>query len=247
MGLIKTEALLLKKVNFRDSSTIIQFYTRDEGRVSIIAKGSRQIKSQYRGYLEPLTHLSIIYYDKPTREIQTLGKVDMIQNFVKDSRNVVATYHGLAILELINKMVHHNEENQKLFQLTIHSLQYIDRYSEESNIGLIVFLLHAIKTLGYQIDFEHCQFCGHELRSFYFEENNPQPVCAHCAGRHYDNITGEQLNWLRVINALNTGHPFQKIMEIKGNGKIINFLLCYAGMYFDFYPKLNSLELLRYF
>lgn len=246
MSIIKTEALLLKKINFQDSSHIIHFYTREEGKISVIAKGARQIKSQYRGYLEPLNHLSIIYYEKSTREVQILSKVDLIKNFLPDTNDMKSYYLGLAILESLDKLVHHNEENEKLFDMTINVLHFMDRNPGQSDIGFILFLLGAIKFLGYQIDFQHCQYCGRELQGFYFDEKNPQPLCYHCSNPDFETITGHQLTWLRYIDSLNLLQSFKQIKSVEKSGEIIEFLLLYAGMYFDFYPKLHSLELLKY-
>jgi len=246
MTLIKTQALLLKKINFQDSSTIIHFYTREHGKISIIAKGSRQIKSQFRGYLEPLNFLNIIYYYKPTREIQTLSKVDMLQNFVSNLNDIRANYISLAILELIDKLVHHNEENQRLFDMTINTLKYIDQNPNMSDLGLILFLLGAIKTLGYRIDLNNCHFCGADLNRFFFDEKNPQPVCYNCSSKYFDEISADQLVWLKYIDNIDLLNPLKPIKSVEKSSIIVDFLLFYAGIYFDFYPKLNSLEMLKY-
>lgn len=246
MTIIKTQALLLKKINFQDSSTIINFYTREQGKVSVIAKGSRRMKSQFRGYLEPLNFLDIIYYNKPTREIQILTKVDLLQNFVSNLNDIRANYNSLAILELIDKLVHHNEENQRLFDMTINTLKYIDNNPDRSDFGLILFLLGAIKTLGYRIDLNNCHFCGVDLKKLYYDEKNPQPVCFNCSSRYFDEINADQLVWLKYIDNIDLLNPIKSIKVVEKSAGIVDFLLFYAGIYFDFYPKLNSLEMLKY-
>ena len=247
MTLIKTEALLLKKINFRDASNIIHFYTREHGRISVIAKGAREMKSQFRGYLEPLNHLSIIYYDKDTREIQTLSKVDLLQQFISNPKEIVANSYGNAIMETIDKIVQHNEESEHLFDMTINLLRFIDKQPEKAEIGFILFLFAAIKLLGYHIDLSRCHFCGEEFSRFYFHENNPQPHCEHCAGKYFDQISYHQLSWLRKADFLDFNKPILATPVLENPAIMKNFLLNYAGTHFDFYPKLHSLELLKYF
>lgn len=237
---------MLKKINFQDSSTIIHFFTREQGKIAVIAKGSRQLKSQFRGYLEPLNLLDIIYYEKSTRDVQTLSKADLIKNFVVNLKDIQATYFSLAILEVLDKIIHQNEENQALFDLTVKALKYIDKNSSEPETGFIVFLFGAIKILGYRMDLNHCNFCGRDLKNFYFDMKVPQPVCFNCSYHHFEEITADQLVWLKSVDNLDFVQEIPPIKQSQKSARIVAFLLAYAGMYFDFQPKLNSLEMLKY-
>ncbi len=246
MSLIKTDALLLKKIKFKNSSYIIQFYTREAGKVSVIGKGAQQMKSQFRGYLEPLNHLSIIYYHKASRDIQTLAKTDLVYNFIKNIDDIVANYYCQAILESLTKMVHHNEENQRLFDFTLKSLHYIDNNPNQPIIGLILFLLWGIKTLGYRIEFDHCHYCDRPLEEFYYDKQDPQPVCHSCHGNHYEKISARHRHWLHAVDLLDPREPINTIQTINAADDVLKFLLTYAGIYFDFNPNLNSLNLMKY-
>ena len=246
MSIVKTEALLLKKIKFQDSSNIIRFYTKEQGKISVIAKGARQVKSQFRGYLEPLNHLSIIYYNKPTRDIQLLSKVDLIHTFINNPQDLTANSYGNGILETIDKLVHHNEETQKLFEMAINILKFIDQNPAQAKEAFLLFLLKSISFLGYGINFDNCAHCEKQLEYFYFDENNPLPVCLHCAGKYFQRISPQQLSWLKKTDSLAINPLFTQIALPPESDKIIDFLISYAGMHFDFYPKFNSLELLKY-
>jgi len=247
MALITTDAFLLKKINFRDSSNIIHFYTREQGKISVIAKGARQLKSQFRGYLEPLNLLTIIYYEKDTREIQTLSKVDLKKNYLSKQKDMVAVSYGMAILETLDKMVHHNEENEQLFGITVNILNFLDSNYKEAETAYILFLLGAIKLLGYHVDFSACHMCGAELFSFHFDRNHPQPLCPDCSAKNADFVTGGQLAWLRKADNLDLQKPILTKLSAPNSAIISDFLLNYAGMHFDFLPTLHSLELIKYF
>ncbi|HQU71220.1 MAG TPA: recombination protein O N-terminal domain-containing protein, partial [Calditrichia bacterium] len=51
---LKTEALILGALRWRESSKIVHLYTRELGAVSVIAKGALRPKSPFRGALEAL-------------------------------------------------------------------------------------------------------------------------------------------------------------------------------------------------
>ena len=45
--IIKTEAVVLSKLNYGDSSSIASLFTEDFGKLSVIVKGARSPKSKY--------------------------------------------------------------------------------------------------------------------------------------------------------------------------------------------------------
>ena len=78
MAILRTEAVVMKGWKLGETSKILSLFTRDFGKVKVVAKGGRGSKSKFKGCLEPLTHLRIFYYDKRTRDLQLLSQADLI-------------------------------------------------------------------------------------------------------------------------------------------------------------------------
>ena len=76
--IITTEAIILHSRKYSDTSKILVAFTRDEGKVSLIAKGARNPKSKFGGCLEPLSFSSLTIYKKANKELHTLGKAEII-------------------------------------------------------------------------------------------------------------------------------------------------------------------------
>ena len=81
MALIKTEAVVLRTRKQGETSKILSLYTKNFGKISVIAKGARSIKSKYLGALETLNYISIIIYRKEQRSLQYLREADIIHSF----------------------------------------------------------------------------------------------------------------------------------------------------------------------
>ena len=79
--IIKTEAIVLNKINYGDTSMIASFYTREFGRMSGILKGGRSSKSRIGSAVNPLNHIEIVFYKKDTREIQLVSGASIISHF----------------------------------------------------------------------------------------------------------------------------------------------------------------------
>jgi DNA repair protein RecO (recombination protein O) len=57
--IVKTEAVVLNKIDYRDTSVIASLYTEDFGKISAIIKGGRSSKSKTGRIVDPLNHLRI--------------------------------------------------------------------------------------------------------------------------------------------------------------------------------------------
>ena len=88
MSLQKSEAIILKTQRLGETSKILTLYSRKFGKMKVVAKGSRGLKSRFFGTLEPLNHIAIVYYFKETRELQLLSQADIIHAFVNLKDNL---------------------------------------------------------------------------------------------------------------------------------------------------------------
>ena len=66
--IIKTEAIVLNKINYGDTSMIASLYTKDHGKISAILKGGRSSKSKIGAVVNPANYLEIVIYKKDTRQ-----------------------------------------------------------------------------------------------------------------------------------------------------------------------------------
>lgn len=79
--IIKTEAIVLNKIKYGDTSMIATLYTKDFGKLSGIIKGGRSSKSKIGSAVDQLNHLEIILYKKDTREVQLISNASIISHF----------------------------------------------------------------------------------------------------------------------------------------------------------------------
>jgi DNA repair protein RecO (recombination protein O) len=70
----KTKGIVLRRFNLNEADQIVTVLTEDEGKVSLLAKGSRRLKSKFCGRLEPFYHVSLNYFQG--RELGHLDEAD---------------------------------------------------------------------------------------------------------------------------------------------------------------------------
>lgn len=198
--IIKTEAVVLSKINYGDSSSIVSLYSETDGKFSAIIKGGRTPKSKIGKVVDPLNHIQIIFYKKNTREVQILTSADLISHFGTIKQNLEALKYSLAILELIKNLTLEDEPNKKLYKGLIKILNHFENEKENPAVLFGRFLLFFISELGYDLAISKCAICG--------KDNKPNGnlgfdlkigfVCNECLQSHsgLEYISAELFNYL---------------------------------------------------
>ncbi|MCU7494239.1 MAG: DNA repair protein RecO [Ignavibacteria bacterium] len=183
--IIKTEAVVLSKMNYRESSTIATFYTKDLGRISGIIKGARQPKSPVGHKIDSFNHLQIVMYKKTGRDMQLISQAELISYFPRIKEDLQKLKYASAVLELTLALTVEEEANQKLFRGLVKMLSLFESSERKPGILLIKFIVFLLKESGFEIQFDQCSICGNPITmgasgySFNFERGIVCPSCRH--------------------------------------------------------------------
>ena len=74
----KAEALVLRGVDFSETSRIITFLSPERGLLTCIAKGVRRKGSPLASVLDTFNHVELVYYWKEGRGVHTLGEASLL-------------------------------------------------------------------------------------------------------------------------------------------------------------------------
>jgi len=143
-------AYILQHKSFRETSLLLEVFTRDYGIVSILAKGVRKEKSKTAGLLLPFSLLSLSYLDK--NELKVLTHVEYLNRYPLQR---LGLYCGFYVNELLQKFLHKHDPHPLLFdyyQVCLQSL-LVDESVEQA---LRYFELDMLEQAGYavQLDIE---------------------------------------------------------------------------------------------
>lgn len=186
MSIEKTEAIVLKSVNYRDTSKIVTFYTRRYGKMSAIAKGARNPKSRFGSLFQPLNYLQIVFYRRENRALQYVSSSDFVKYFKSLTADVHRFSVSMSLIEIVNRVMHDEEENEPVFSLLVNSLDILDDRETSPHNVFVHFGLHLAVDLGFTPNFESCLICRKvidlekERRICYVIEKGG-PLCERCS------------------------------------------------------------------
>lgn len=156
--LVSTEAIVLRSRKHGETSKIVTLYSREYGKVDVIAKGARDIKSKFGGALEAFTESRIVFYKKEKAEasLYLLSKAEPVRSNAKLLESLEKIEAATAIAELLNRSMHDEEKHPALYELTSVVLKAMTESPEEVAGGplLIYYYFHFCQLLGFAIQFD---------------------------------------------------------------------------------------------
>lgn len=167
-------AYILHQRAFRDTSQILEVFTKDYGRMSIMSRGSRGQKSRLKGVLQPFRSLIIAWSGRG--EMPTLVSAEpAVQTSVFFQGKSLAC--ALYVNELLMYLTYKHDVHQKLFSQYHHTINRLFE-AEKLEQELRCFELNLLDHLGVLVDLSRDSNTGERLKEnseYYFQIE--QGVC----------------------------------------------------------------------
>lgn len=214
----KADAIILSSKKYRETSKILTLYTKEFGRLNMVAKGSRAKNNKFGGSLETLSHVSVVFYSYPQRDYQYITQ-SSINNYYKHIHDDInKTMTAMSISEIVYNTMHPNDPNHAIFNLLIDTFNALEAEKNDFLKYLVYFQIHYAHLLGYMPDFSSCNLCGAGIESdsmcdsIYFNIDSSSLLCEVCSKktivplRKSSHGAGKIINKFYSINAakLNT-------------------------------------------
>lgn len=232
--LIKTNAIVLSKIKYRDNDLIVKCYTKNRGVVSYLLRGVLKSGKQSSkvAYYQLLSQLQIEENYKPKQSLQFISEVKLNVVYHSLHTNVLKSAITMFLSEVLSSALKEEEPNESLYNFLETTLELLDNETEFSNFHLL-FLIELTKHLGFYPDTTQVDFPYFNLTSGEFELK-PQQVYS---------ISGENLVTLKTL----LGIKFDALYTVKLNSNqrqsFLNMLLLYYELQLGDFRKPKSLQI----
>lgn len=146
---------VLHRKAYSETSLLVDLFTEEAGRLTVLAKGARAKRSAWKSVLQPFTPLLLRWSGKGS--LKTLTKAEPAA--ITLPLQQTALFSGFYINELLSRVIEPETPNASLFQ---DYLQCLTRLAAESSVepALRTFEFQLLQTLGYGVCFTHCAGSG---------------------------------------------------------------------------------------
>ncbi|MYN03180.1 DNA repair protein RecO [Pseudoduganella sp. DS3] len=144
-------AFVLHSYPYKETSLIIELFTRDFGRVALIAKGAKRPHSQLRGVLQTFQPLTTGWAGK--NELRTLTDADWVGGMRPLEKTALLC--GFYLNELLVKLTARDDAHPKLFDHYVSTLNQL-AHNEPAPIVLRKFEMALLRETGVAADLVRC-------------------------------------------------------------------------------------------
>jgi DNA repair protein RecO (recombination protein O) len=159
---IRTEALILRSVDFGESDRILHLLVPEIGRLPVIAKGARRSVRRFSGTLDLFNHVKIQVDIRRPNSLARLDQASLIDPFIAMRSDSARFALGCYLLELFDRLAPERgvrTDMQRLFAFALGVLRMVAERAPDLRLRTLVEL-RALDALGLRPEFSRCVRCG---------------------------------------------------------------------------------------
>jgi DNA repair protein RecO (recombination protein O) len=155
----KAAAIVVRTVDFSESSLVVTLFTREHGKIGALAKGGRRLKGPFESALDLLALCRIVFLHKTSDALDLLTEAKLLRRFRPAGKNLLSLYAGYYLAELLDDLTEANDPHPKLFDLADETLAALSA-GEPVARRTIRFELGMLHLLGQMPSVDDCAECG---------------------------------------------------------------------------------------
>ncbi|MDE2787101.1 MAG: DNA repair protein RecO [Chloroflexota bacterium] len=150
----------LRRSPVREADLLTVMYTRDYGKLELLARGAQRLTSKLMGHLEPLTLVRVSV--ARGRTMDQVTEAEVVNAFPAVKHGYENSARGLYVAELVDGFSALSAANAELFDITVQTLEALGSASN-AELALRYFDLQLLRLSGFMPELYNCVECGAEL------------------------------------------------------------------------------------
>jgi len=125
-----SEGIVLARRNYSEADRILVVYSKNYGKIHLIAKGVRKTSSRKRGSLEIFSNIK--FSAARGKNLDILTEAEIVDSFPTIRKNLKKVAVGYYLMEVIGRVTREDEKNVELYSLLT---EYLDKLRGRTSLG----------------------------------------------------------------------------------------------------------------
>jgi len=178
----KATGLVLRVVDFSETSCIVTIFTREFGKIHGLAKGGRRLKGPFESALDLLSLVRLVFLRKSSGALDLLTEAKLERRFRGRPGDLHSIYAGYYVAELLGELTDDYDAHPRLFDIANETLVGLSQATNPMPL-LLRFELTALGMLGHVPALSFCAECGRPVEAvgqLSFSQLSGGLICADC-------------------------------------------------------------------
>lgn len=164
MSLQRTKGIIIRSIDFKDSSKVLTLFSEKYGKIPVIAHGAKRIANTVNASYETGNLVDVVMYKKSDNNLMgTISQISIINQFKKTKMDLIKTAMAQYCMEFIYKNTEDYDENRSLYILILTFLQLIN----DRNVSMktkACWDYNVMKLIGVEPNIWECIICGKPVK-----------------------------------------------------------------------------------
>lgn len=223
------EGFVLREFSYRESSKILEVFTKDMGKISIIAKGVLNKKNPNLSSTQRFVKASYNLY-KSGEKFFGIRDASLLKSYSKSNKNFDIIIYKSAICDLLLRTIDFDQKDL-VYNLLDKTFDSFEKASENYFNIFLCFLLKYISFSGFKPNLKECSLCGSKINpeDAYFSVKDGGMIDSSCKKIKKDIVYLTREEYLYILKLIYT--PTDKVSKIDlkiEKKKMINLLTSYV-------------------
>lgn len=173
----KCEAIVIRTTDYGETNKIITLYTREWGKVGVMARGAKKPNSRLSSITQLFTH-GYFLVQKSTG-LGSLQQGEMLTSMRGIGEDIFLTAYASYIVELTDKCTEDKKPNPFHFELLYQTLNYMNE-GYDPDVLMNIYEMKMLNVMGLYPILNQCSVCGSTDGHFSFSIREGGFICHRC-------------------------------------------------------------------
>nr|WP_254119217.1 DNA repair protein RecO [Bacillus sp. FJAT-29790] len=234
MVLEKCEGIVIRTTNYGETNKIVTLYTREWGKVGVMARGAKKPNSRLAAVTQLFTYGYFLV--QKGSGLGTMQQGEMIASMRAIREDIFLTAYASYIVDLTDKSTEDRKPNPFLFELVHQTLNLVNEGFDAEIISNI-FEMKMLNSLGLYPVLNQCSVCGSADGHFSFSIREGGLICHRCLGKdpYHFKISPATVKLLRLFYFFDLGRLGNISVKPETKAELKKVI----SAYYDEYSGLN--------
>ncbi|WP_042458516.1 DNA repair protein RecO [Neobacillus dielmonensis] len=244
----KCEGIVIRATNYGETNKIVTIYTREWGKIGVMARGAKKPNSRLSAISQIFTH-GYFLVQKGTG-LGSLQQGEIITSMRSITEDIFLTAYASYIVELTDKCTDEKKPNPFHFELLYQTLNYMNE-GFDPDVLMNIYEMKMLNVMGLYPTLNQCSVCGSTDGHFSFSIREGGFICHRCLDKdpYHFKITPATVRLLRLFYYMDLSRLGNISVKDQTKAELKQIISAYYEEYSGLHLKtkkfLNSMDKFR--
>lgn len=191
--LYNVQGIVLRSTDYGEGNKILRILTREAGKVGVMARGAKKVKSRLGAVSQVFTLGEYSYFKSGSMGTLNAGEIVEAHHGLRE--DLMKSAYASYLVEMVDRMLEDGEGGLGLFEQLSAGLTAIEE-DKDAQIVVHIFELKMLMLAGYSPVLDECVSCGSRGEPFAaFSAQHGGTLCRHCLHKDPRGIPLTEAAW----------------------------------------------------